>query len=392
MICVTERDDIVDRQMMEACYDAYKSGRNLPHTVRDPKVEGITVEEFIASQRRLMQKSLLSGSVTHTRAGTLYSPTSITEKGIKFVEEPANPIIQRETPNHTKKIIITPEEKLSMMLPSEIEQRCHELVAKNHEHKKFAYPAIGIAVSAIAVLLAIPFVFTGKESDLFLSVGLWSMIGYFAIALAITGILSKKSRPYKITGYEKNVVRVYAAHQFVEKYQKDKLQSLLVSATNEIESLLYDLQNGWGDFSEKNPSFRSLVKPVEDFMNNIDFRLIPVMEKEGNPENVKNVEFSLALMIKFFLSEKFEQITSLNQELEKYPDESSEEETFKEKIRKHKHLVSILMSLAIIIGSGALASSTKLIKQDFAIETQVLIWVGVSVPFTIFWLRSRYKN
>lgn len=282
--------------------------------------------------------------------------------------------------------------KTRKVLSPEIEQTCHELYTKDKEFKRYSYPAIGIAISAVAALLAIPFVFTGKEPDLLINFTLWSMIVYFVIAIVITGVLAKKSRPYKISGYEKNVVRVYKAHQFLEKYQKDKLQSLLVSATNEIESLLYDIQNGWGNFSEKNPSFRSLVKPVEDFMHNIDFRLIPAMEKEENLENVKNIENSLSLMIKFFLSEKFEQITSINKELEKYPDKSEEEVSFKEKIRKHKHLVSILVSLAIIIGSGALASSTKLIKEDFAIEAQLLIWVGISVPFSIFWLRFRYQN
>ena len=97
MVCVTKRDDSVDLQMMKACYHAYKNGRNFPGTIKDPGVEGMTVEEFIASERRLMQKGLLSGSVTHTRAGPIYFPTSITKEGIKFVDSTQQPIIQRET-------------------------------------------------------------------------------------------------------------------------------------------------------------------------------------------------------------------------------------------------------------------------------------------------------
>jgi len=109
---MTDREDAVDHQMMTACYNAYKNGKNLPHTIRDLGIEGISVEEFIDSQRRLMQKGLLRGSVTHTSGGVIHNPTDITEKGIQFLDPEPSLIIQKEPSNDTRKIIIITEEKL----------------------------------------------------------------------------------------------------------------------------------------------------------------------------------------------------------------------------------------------------------------------------------------
>jgi len=84
---MVKREDEVDFQLIKACYDAYKNGKNFPSTMADDRLRGMVVEEFISSQRRLMQKELLSGSVTNTRVGPIYHPNNITKKGIKFVEE-----------------------------------------------------------------------------------------------------------------------------------------------------------------------------------------------------------------------------------------------------------------------------------------------------------------
>lgn len=82
-----KREDEVDQQLIKACYEAYNDGKHFPSTIADNRLNGMTVKEFISSQRRLMQKELLSGSVTNTRGGPIYHPNSITKKGIKFVEE-----------------------------------------------------------------------------------------------------------------------------------------------------------------------------------------------------------------------------------------------------------------------------------------------------------------
>lgn len=74
-------------EYLKACYQCYKDGKNLPHTIRDITIPNFTVNDLIECQRSLMQKDLLSGSTTRTTAGVIYSPNSITQKGINLVEE-----------------------------------------------------------------------------------------------------------------------------------------------------------------------------------------------------------------------------------------------------------------------------------------------------------------
>ena len=80
----SEKD--VDIEMLKAFYYAYKDGTKPPGTVRDFKDIKITGEEFIASQRRLMLANLLDGTETRVRAGTLYTPSDITDLGIQTYE------------------------------------------------------------------------------------------------------------------------------------------------------------------------------------------------------------------------------------------------------------------------------------------------------------------
>lgn len=51
------REDEVDHKMLKGFYFAYKGGTPYPSTMRDSSLQdiNITVDEFIASRRRLMQ-------------------------------------------------------------------------------------------------------------------------------------------------------------------------------------------------------------------------------------------------------------------------------------------------------------------------------------------------
>ncbi len=90
------RGDEVDHKMLEAFYFAYKDGKPYPSTIRDPSLKdiNITVDEFISSQRRLMQKALLDGTKTQTSGGTIWSPNEITEKGINVIESDFDPLLR----------------------------------------------------------------------------------------------------------------------------------------------------------------------------------------------------------------------------------------------------------------------------------------------------------
>jgi len=76
----------VDREMLKGFYFAYKDGTSPPNTVKELKGIKVTAEEFIASQRRLMQVNLLDGVKEPTNAGTMYFPTEISELGVQTYE------------------------------------------------------------------------------------------------------------------------------------------------------------------------------------------------------------------------------------------------------------------------------------------------------------------
>ena len=90
------RKDEVDHKMLKGFFFAYKDGTPYPATIRDSSLQdiNITVDEFIASRRRLMQNGLLDGTKTQTRGGTIWSPNEITPKGIKVIETDFDPLLR----------------------------------------------------------------------------------------------------------------------------------------------------------------------------------------------------------------------------------------------------------------------------------------------------------
>ena len=81
------REEDVDREMLKRFYFAYKDGTSPPGTVRDLKDIKVTGDEFVGSERRLMQANLLDGTTTQVTAGTIYSPSKISDLGIKIYED-----------------------------------------------------------------------------------------------------------------------------------------------------------------------------------------------------------------------------------------------------------------------------------------------------------------
>ncbi len=80
------REEDIDREMLKGFYFAYKDGTKHPGSVRDLKNIKATGDEFVDSQRRLMQGELLDGTTTRVRIGTLYSADEISDLGIQTYE------------------------------------------------------------------------------------------------------------------------------------------------------------------------------------------------------------------------------------------------------------------------------------------------------------------
>jgi len=277
------------------------------------------------------------------------------------------------------------------MLTPEVKKKCIKLDAKLQEFKKWFKPAIILVIAVFVVGLGF-LIWLPVDADY--SDYPWQSysVGIFVlVAILVAWFLIQQSNRFKITGYSKNVVKTFRAYSFLEKYLEDGIISHLEKAKSQMNSLLTDLQTEWGDLSKQNPSFKSLLKPIEKFIKNIDTRLIPSITNEDEKDVIK-MKNTLESLIVFFLSDDLLQIEKINDDLESFPDVSEEEESTLEKIKQNKHLVTVLLAFFIIGGGWLLSQSTKFIKEDFSVETQLIIWVGISVPFTVWMLHTRYKK
>lgn len=276
-------------------------------------------------------------------------------------------------------------------LPKELEQKCHQLDVKYHEFKKWNRPATACAVIAfVAILVLLVYVPEEPEREI-LPNEVYISLSIFVISVALLSFFYMRSSKYRISGFELNTVRVYCAFKTLENYQKDKLDTQFDKSEDNVNSLLVDLQKGWGDFSEKNPSFKSLAEPIDQFLKNLENRLLPAF-KDKDQENIKKIQNTLLNLIMFFQSDLFSDIERVNQELKQFEDISSEKEHIYEKIKKNKHLVTMLLSFLIIGVGWALSWSSRFLDESISIETQLTLWAAISVPFTIWLLHSRYKK
>jgi len=80
------REDDVDREILKGFYFAYKDGTSPPGSVRDLKDIKVTGDEFVDSERRLMQANLLDGTKEHVTSGTIYFPSEISDLGVQTYE------------------------------------------------------------------------------------------------------------------------------------------------------------------------------------------------------------------------------------------------------------------------------------------------------------------
>ncbi|MCH7647401.1 MAG: hypothetical protein IIA83_02180 [Thaumarchaeota archaeon] len=276
-------------------------------------------------------------------------------------------------------------------LPKDLEQNCHRLDVKEQEFSKWNKPATGLGFLAVFSLLAF-LVYLPSELELEnFSTETYISGGLIFVSVSIGYYCYRKSNKYGISGFELNTVRAYRAYNMLEKYKTDNLDVQLEKSEDIVYSLLSDLQSGWGNFSEKNPSFKSLAKPIDEFLKNLEYRLIPAFADKKS-DNISNIQKTLSSLVMFFQSDSFGDIDRVNQELKQYKDTLTERETVSEKIKKNKHFITILLTLAIIGGGWALSESTKFLKEDIQLETQLILWVAISVPFTVWLLHSRYKK
>lgn len=277
------------------------------------------------------------------------------------------------------------------MLLTEIAEKCHKLDVKDKEFQKWNKPAKYLAISAIILgLIALIYLPEGKTVP-----PPWqSYVGtiYFLIVISIAFILSRMAAKYKISGFETNAVNTYRAHGLVEKYQKDSLQSQLEKAQDHMYSVLSNLQKWSGVDTEEKSAFKFLTAPVENFIKNLDNRVIPAIANETS-EDITLMLDTLSKITIVFIGEEFNEIKSVNEWIEnKHRDVSEGKKSTTETIKQHRHIVTLLISFGIIVAGGILAYSTRFIKSDISVDTQILVWVGISVPFVIWCIVARQRR
>lgn len=275
------------------------------------------------------------------------------------------------------------------MLTEELKKTCVNLDAKDREFTKLNTPVKLLVISIVIVLIAFMFwIPEDKEISDYSFEG--AIVGiYTLIAIIVSYFLSTKSKRYIVNGYSKNAVRTFRAYNSLEKYLKDGLTSHLDKAESNLDSLLINLRTIWGESTKNNPPFRSLTLPTKTLIENLENRIIPSLTNKDE-KNIQKTQEALASLISFLLSENFNELFSLNEQFETFSDLSEEKESTIERIKQNKPFLTLLYIVLVIIGGLIISQSAKFIKSDFSLETQLILWMGISVPFTIWLLNKRY--
>ena len=278
-----------------------------------------------------------------------------------------------------------------MLLPAGTDEECHRLdVSENAFHKRNNLARVIVIQGLIVGMGLLGYI--PEEQTVYDYPTESTGVGiYFVASMVAAYFFSRKARPYKVAGFQINIVKTYRAYKILEEYRKDELNYQLEKAQKQIKSLSVDLRTEWGNISEKK-TFKSLVMPIDHFMKNLDNRLVPAMSSKKR-KDVSKILYTLSKIILFFKGEEFNEIESVNKELEKYPDVSKlEEPTSLEKIKQNKHLVSILISISIIAIGWVLSYSTQFLPEPVSTDNRMMLWAAISVPVMIWFLHTRYRR
>lgn len=277
------------------------------------------------------------------------------------------------------------------MLSGELRKTCVKLDAKDKEFYKYNVPT-KLLVILIGIVLVGFIIWVPEDEPIENYTNEGYAVGIFLlIAIIVSYYLNMKSKRFIVTGYSKNVVRSFRAYLLLEKYLKDEITSHLDKAETNLDSLLNSLRHIWGESTTTNPPFKSLTIPTKTLIANLENRLIPSLTNEDE-KSIQKTQEIIASLISFLLSENFDEINSLNKHLETLPDDSEEVESTIERIKQSKYFVTILYITLSIVGGFIISQSTKLLKDDFSVETQLILWVGISVPFTLWILNNRLRK
>lgn len=86
-------------KVLSILYQSAKEGTSLPGTIRDERLEGITIEEYQWTSYYLIEHHLSHGKILSTNAGALAWAGRITGHGIDIIENLINKSIENVEEN-----------------------------------------------------------------------------------------------------------------------------------------------------------------------------------------------------------------------------------------------------------------------------------------------------
>lgn len=270
-------------------------------------------------------------------------------------------------------------------LPDKVESACRKL---NNSYKKYEKNnRIAIVLGLVAVVMVVLFFVLIPEGESIYDHPETSFpVGIiFVITMTLALYYQKNAKKDDHIGYEKHVILVYRAYNFLNKYAEDEDLDYLDKAGDQIDSLVIDLNIEFGDFEATKPSIKSLHEPLGNFIEYLDIRLVPALDAEEKI-NVEKFQKTFQKLIEFFFSDDFDHIKAVNSDLkDNYLEQTEEVKPLIKQIQEHRQVTKIVIT-SLIIGGSSLVSYIVSLAVGADTITTITWLIAISVPSAIAYL------
>jgi len=270
-------------------------------------------------------------------------------------------------------------------LPDKVESACRKLnnsykkYEKNHRNASvFGIVAMAMIILFFALIPEGETIYDHPETSF--PVGI-----IFVITMTLALYYQKNAKKDDHIGYEKHMILVYRAYNFLNKYAEDEDQDYLDQSHNQIDSLVSNLDTEFGDFEEIKPSIKSLHIPLGNFIEYLDIRLLPALDTEKKI-NVEKFQKTFQKLIEFFFSDDFDHIKAVNSDLkDNYVEQIEDVKSWIKQIQEHRQVTKIVIT-SLIIGGSSLISYIVSLAVGADIITTITWLIALSVPSVIAYL------
>lgn len=296
-------------------------------------------------------------------------------------------------PSDNKTEVHEKEDELSN-LSYPIKQECSNLLVYEKNWKNFRNNSLILGMIGIAVLFIVGFLFpAGKQVSEVPEISIPTTIVIFAFLIfaAKQQIKSEKERN-NVLGFKRMMLKSYQALQLFDKYLDEEPDPKhLQSAKSCIETISKRLEWDWGPFEKFDPPFKSLKKPINDFVIALEKNFIPsfdiYLKGQIDREELRNRRKTIIQLIKFFQDDNFDEIFLITIELKKYiPLNIPKEKSYFTKLRENILVTKIVQALigSLVIVATSIFIANILTQHPDATYPDYINWtLGISIPSLI---------